>query len=106
MLLLSVEDVDVDIALALRGYEDSLFERAQGYEIEPGRHLRICSAEDLIIHKSLAGRPQDQSDIQGVIYRQGDGLDARYVRTWLRQFAEALHDPEVLARFERAYANR
>ena len=67
MLLLHVEGVDVDVALALRGYEDSLFERVREIEIEPGKRLRIASAEDLIIHKSLAGRPQDLHDIEGVI---------------------------------------
>lgn len=103
MLLLNVEDVDVDVALALRGYEDSLFERAQSYEVEPGRRLNICSAEDLIIHKALAGRPQDLADIQGVIDRQGDRLDVRYIRSWLGQFSKALDDAEILERFERSF---
>jgi hypothetical protein len=102
MLLLNVEDVDVDVAIALRGYEDSLFERAQSYEVEPGKQLNICSAEDLIIHKALAGRPLDLADIQGVIDRQGDGLDARYIRSWLGQFSKALGDTEILDRFDRA----
>lgn len=102
MLLLNVEDVDVDVAIALRGYEDSLFERAQSYEVEPGKQLKICSAEDLIIHKALAGRPQDLADIQGVIDRQGDGLDARYIRSWLGQFSKALAQTDILDRFERA----
>ena len=104
MLLLHVEGVDVDVALALRGYEDSLFERVREIEIEPGKRLRIASAEDLIIHKSLAGRPQDLHDIEGVIIRQGEQLDARYIRSWLRRFAEALDESEILDRFERAYA--
>jgi hypothetical protein len=106
MLLLKVEDVDVDIALALRGYEESLFDRSQPYEVDPGKHIYICSAEDLIIHKALAGRPQDLADIEGVIYRQGDALDVRYIRSWLREFSSALGDPEILERFEHAFASR
>jgi hypothetical protein len=105
MLLLQVEEVAVAIALALQGYEDALFARAQSYEVEPGKHLFICSAEDLIIHKALAGRPQDQADIQGVVVRQGDDLDVRYIRSWLRRFSETLADPEILGRFERAQKN-
>jgi hypothetical protein len=100
MLLLNVEGVDVDVAIALGGYEDSLFERSQAYEVEPGKHIRICSPEDLIIHKTLAGRPQDPADIQGVLYRQDD-LDVEYIRTWLGEFSSALRDGEILERFER-----
>ncbi|MDF1501198.1 MAG: hypothetical protein P1P76_12090 [Anaerolineales bacterium] len=102
MLLLNVEDVDVDVAVALRGYEDSLFERVQSYEVEQGKRLNICSAEDLIIHKALAGRPQDITDIQGVIDRQGDSLDVQYIRSWLSEFSNALADTEILDRFERS----
>ena len=102
MLLLNVHEVDVDIAIALRGYEEALFQRSQPFEVEPGKHIRICSAEDLIIHKALAGRPQDLADLQSVILRQGEGLDAAYIRSWLKQFSAALGDSEILGRFERA----
>jgi hypothetical protein len=71
--------------------------------VEPGRRLNICSAEDLIIHKALAWRPQDLADIQGVIDRQGDRLDVRYIRSWLGQFSKALDDAELLERFERSF---
>jgi hypothetical protein len=105
MLLLNVEDVDVDVAIALRGYEESLFERSRPYEVEPGKHIHICSAEDLVIHKALAGRPQDLADIQSVIYRQGE-LDMQYVRSWLGEFSSALDDSGILERFEQAFAKK
>jgi len=76
------------------------------YEIEPGKTIRLCSAEDLIIHKAVAGRPQDISDVQGVVYRQGDKLNTAYIRQWLNEFADALADPEIVERFERAWHNR
>ena len=106
MLLLSVEGVPVDVALALHGYEESLFRRSCPLEVEPGRHIRICSAEDLIIHKALSPRPQDLADLEGVIYRQRAGLDVRYIRSWLRKFSSALDNPEILARFEQAWRTR
>jgi hypothetical protein len=62
--------------------------------------VRLSSAEDLIIHKAVAGRPQDLRDIEGVVYRQGPALDAEYVRRWLRAFAEVLEQPELPDRFE------
>ena len=94
ILVTASNGVDVDISLALPGYEDQLFAGTVDYEIE--------SPEDLIIHKAVAGRPQDVSDIQGVIYRQGEKLDTAYIRRWLAAFAEALADPEVQERFEAA----
>ncbi len=95
--------VDVDIALATFGYEGQVFERAVEYELESGKTIQLCSAEDLIIHKAIAGRPQDVSDIQGIVYRQGEKLDLGYIRDWLNQFADLLGIPEVQARFEEAW---
>ena len=106
MILLNVEDVDVDVAIALRSYEESLFERSKSFEVEPDRELFICSAEDLIIHKALAGRPQDLADIQSIIYRQGDSLEVRYIRSWLADFSNALADDSILNRFEQAWAKK
>jgi hypothetical protein len=106
VLITASNGVEVDISLALPGYEDQLFARAVAYEIEPGKTIRLCSAEDLIIHKAVAGRPQDISDIQGVVYRQGDKLNTAYIRQWLNEFADALADPEIVERFEKAWRNR
>ena len=74
--------------------------------MEPCKRVRLCSAEGLIVHKVVAGRPQDVRDIEGIIYRQGDALDAAYVRRWLREFADLLADPEIQERFERPWRQR
>lgn len=100
VLVQATNGCDVDISLGLPGYEDQVFRRAVDYEIEPGKVVRLCSAEDLIIHKAVAGRPQDVRDIESVIYRQGNRLDVEYIRSWLREFAAALETPAVLERFE------
>jgi len=102
ILVRTGSNVDVDISLALPGYEDELFRRAIDLETEPGKTIRLCSAEDLIIHKAVAGRPQDIADIEGVVLRQGPHLDAAYIRRWLNEFADALADSEIVERFERA----
>lgn len=106
MLLVRVAQVDVDIAVALKGYEDSLFARVKSIEVEPGRRLDICSAEDLVIHKALAGRPQDLADVQGIILRQGNALEVRYIRRWLGQFSRGLEDPAILERFRQLWDAR
>jgi hypothetical protein len=74
------------------------------YDLDDGRAVRLCSAEDLIIHKAMAGRPQDLLDIEGVVTRQGTALDLAYVRRWLEELARLADDPEVSARFERIWA--
>lgn len=103
-ILITVSNgINVDISLALPGYEDEVLAHAVEYELEPGKCIRLCSAEDLIIHKAVAGRPQDVIDIQGVVYRQGEKLDLKYIRNWFHQFAEALNNPEVRERFEVAW---
>jgi predicted nucleotidyltransferase len=93
----------VDISLALPGYEDELMRRAVDYELEPEKVVNLCSAEDLIIHKAVAGRPQDVRDIEGIVYRQREALDVDYLRRWLRDFADVLATPEILELFERPW---
>ena len=49
------------------------------HEFEPGCVLRTCSADDLIVHKAIAGRTQDILDIKGVVNRQIGKLDRAYL---------------------------
>jgi len=60
----------LDISMGLPGYEDEVMRRAALLEIAPDKSVYICSAEDLIIHKAIAGRPQDLRDIEGIVLRQ------------------------------------
>lgn len=97
---------EADVSLGLPGYEEQVVARTVGYDLGDGREVRLCSAEDLVIHKALAGRPQDVLDIEGVVARQDATLDVAYVRRWLEELARLADDPEVTARFERAWAAR
>lgn len=44
--------------------------------------------------------------IEGMVARHGATLDVAYVRRWLEELARLADDPEVNARFERAWAAR
>ena len=59
----------------------------------------VCTAEDLIIQKAISEREQDWSDIEGVLIRQGPGLDQEYVIRWLELFAQTLQRPEIVQRY-------
>lgn len=97
------EGFPVDVSLGLPGYEEEMAARAVDYVTEAGKTIRVCSPEDLIIHKAIAGRPQDLRDIEGVIIRRGSSLDLEYIRKWLAIFAGWLETDEVLNRFEQAW---
>ncbi len=97
------EGSEADLSLGLPGYEEEVVARAVPYDLGHGRVVRLCSAEDLLIHKALAGRPQDVLDIEGIVARQGRALDMAYVRRWLRELAAVAGDPEIAARVERAW---
>lgn len=100
LLVRASNGVPLDISMGLPGYEEEVMARAVDWELEPGKVVRLCSAEDLIIHKAVAGRPQDLRDIESVVYRQGPTLDAATVRRWLGAFVEVLAQPDLLERFE------
>lgn len=103
ILITASNGCPVDISLGLPGYEDEVMQRAVEFELEPGKTIRVCSAEDLIIHKAIAGRPQDVRDVEGIVYRQRDQLDVAIIRRWLQAFAELLDNPEIIERFKRPW---
>jgi hypothetical protein len=95
---------EADISLGLPGYEEEAIARSVQHELAEGRAVRLCSPEDLIIHKVLAGRPQDILDVEGIVARQGKKLDLSYIRRWLTDLARASGDEGVASRFERAWS--
>lgn len=101
--LRATNQCDLDVSLGLPGYEAEMLERAVEYELEKGKVVRVCSAEDLIILKCVAGRPQDLIDVEGVVARQAKTLDVKYIREWLARFDELLPEPHARDDFERAW---
>jgi hypothetical protein len=105
VLLLKAESgVPIDIALGAIPFEAETIERATAYEFEPGGTLLTCSAEDLIIHKVIAGRPRDIGDVEGVVGRQLRRLDFERIRSWLRAFSEVADERDLAGDFERVVA--
>lgn len=53
LLLWSAEGVGIDIGLGALPFEERSIERSKWCLMAPGHSLRVCSAEDLIVHKVL-----------------------------------------------------
>jgi len=97
---------EADISLGLPGYEEDVIARAVPYDLGEGREVKLCSPEDLVVHKILAGRPQDLLDVEGIAARQAGTLDVAYVRRWLGELSRVAEDPGLIARFEQIWSAR
>ena len=96
-------DVPADLLVCIFDYERQAIDRATEMILD-GVPARVCTAEDLLIHKVVASRGNDWRDVEGILIRQKNNLDMKYVRHWLKEFAEGLENPELLAHFEKLYS--
>ena len=55
-----------------------------------GASVAVATAEDLLIMKILAGRPQDDQDVQGLVVAQGQHLDWNYCLNLGAELGEAV----------------
>ena len=98
IVAVEIDGVIVDFLLTLPGYEELIIERAVKRDLG-GWSIWICSAEDLIIQKAVAGRSKDWPDIEAVLIEQYGKLDYAYIEDWPQQFAEALETSELLVEY-------
>lgn len=62
--------------------------------------LPVATAEDLIIYKAVAWRDRDRADIERLLVLHGRSINLPRVRALVRQFAQALDEPERGPAFE------
>jgi len=93
-----IEGVVVDFLLALPGYEEQIVTRAVWCDLGD-LQVWVCTPEDLVIQKAIAGRARDWQDIEGILIEQHERLDLHYLEDWLSQFAEVLEQPEILTQY-------
>lgn len=89
----------LDLLLAETSFDEAAIARGGEVELAPGRSVRLCTAEDLVIYKLVATRARDHDDARGVIRRQRDRLDDAYVLAWLREFEQALDDATLVSTY-------
>ncbi|MEX2583651.1 MAG: DUF6036 family nucleotidyltransferase [Gemmatimonadota bacterium] len=93
----------MDFIFSSTPYEVQAIRRAEPVDLA-GIPVPFASAEDLILHKLLAGRPRDIEDVTGVVSRKGSALDWEYLLRWAREFAVVAgreHLPERIAELRR-----
>ena len=101
LLVRSSAGVGLDIALGGLPFEESAIQQSSKFRFLPDIELRTCSAEDLVVFKAFAARPKDWIDIDGVLIRQSETLDWKYITTQLEPLVELKDDPEILAELQR-----
>jgi hypothetical protein len=106
LLIESPNGVPIDIALGGLPFEAVVVERSSLFEFEAGCWLLTCSAEDLIILKLFAFRPQDVLDVETVVVRQRGGLDWEYIELHLGPLSEVKEQPEIMDVFSRLRRGR
>jgi predicted nucleotidyltransferase len=80
--------IRIDFIFSFSAYEREALKRARQITIS-GVKVKYISAEDLIIHKLIAGRPRDIEDVKNVMLKNRR-LDLKYIRKWLKSFDESL----------------
>ncbi len=101
LLVQSQSGVPIDISLSGLPYEEETINRSIPVEMLPGRLIRLCTPEDLVVMKMFAGRPIDLNDVSTVVVRSGKSMDWPYVESRLLDFAEIMEDPTLLDRLQR-----
>lgn len=97
LLLTATNGTPVDIGLAAFPFEEKIIACATPFRFTPSVTLTTCSAEDLIVLKAIAGRPQDWVDIEGVLVKQSH-LDMSALESKLASVAEFTPDDDLVSR--------
>lgn len=98
VLLRSDFGVPIDVALGAMPFEERAIDRATDFVLREGVVLTTCSAEDLIVFKTFAGRDKDWLDVEGIAVRQLGRLDEQLVWAELTPLLELKEAPEAAAR--------
>lgn len=91
-------EVDVDLVWAVIPYEIAAIGRAATVGVHD-KPVKVCTAEDLILHKLASERPQDAVDVEGIAKRQAGRLDLDYLWPRVRELAAGLERPGIVERF-------
>lgn len=90
--------VPVDVSIGVSGFENQIVKRARPIDIG-GEAIRVATPEDLLLMKILARRPQDLTDIDGIVGVQKERIDWDYCINTAQQLGEAV-DEDIVRHIE------
>ena len=96
VLLQTTSGIGVDLSLGGLPYEQRMIDRSSDWKIPQHGTIRTCSAEDLVVLKTFASRPQDWIDVEKVIIRQDAKLDRELIKTELQPLLNLKEEPEAM----------
>lgn len=94
VLPIKVGDIPADIVFGRFPYEEAAMRRAARMVIG-GQEVRVCTPEDLILHKIISERPKDLEDVRALARLRGRKLDRSYLDPRVRGLAADLARPEI-----------
>ena len=101
MVLPSLDEatgIRIDFIFSFTPYETEAIKRAKKIMML-GQEICFASPEDVIIHKIFAGRPRDLEDVRTILLKNPE-IDAKYIRSWLKEFDASAENKIFLKTFE------
>lgn len=89
----------LEVSLGWLPFEIEALQRASPVDFG-GVTIPVAQPRDLIVYKAVAWRDRDKEDIERLLLLHADAIDLDGVRDLVRQFAEALEEPERISQFE------
>jgi hypothetical protein len=86
--------VNIDASLAWLPFEMEAIAAATSAMVGPAR-LPVAQADDLVIYKAVAWRPQDQQDIERLLVLHGARMDLARIRRHVRALGEAMEQDRL-----------
>jgi hypothetical protein len=106
LLLRNRRGIGLDIGLGALPFEENAIRRSVLREIVRGCALRVCTAEDLIVHKAFASRDQDWADVDAILMRGGSSLDTWQIFAELEPLVALKEEPEIVIRLKAMMSKR
>ncbi len=92
--IMSDEGIRIDLIFGQLPYEELAIRRSKTMKI--GNILvKVCTPEDLIVHKIISERPIDQEDVRWIIRRQNNNLDREYLDVIVKELSYLLERREI-----------